>query len=152
MLGRYYEVEDTIASVTVAAQMLALTVPADMSVQIVEASLTTDLDASEQIQGALDRGVGTAAGGAVVVALPLLFGDVATSVVELSASGAAITGATQQDELFGAEFGPTPVGWHYKPIDGQGKIYSPAQIILIRNLGTISTTTVRVRCVFKEIG
>ena len=152
MIGRLYEVEDSIATVTSAAILLALTVPADMVVQIVEASVTVDLDSSEQLIATLDRATGTAGGGVAVVALPLVFGDVATSVVELSASGGAITGLTAQNELFGAEVAPSVVGWHYKPLDGEGKLFSPAQVIILSTLASITSATVRVRVVFKEIG
>ena len=152
MIGRLYEVEDSIATVTSAAILLALTVPADMVVQIVEASVTVDLDSSEQLIAALDRATGTAGGGAAVVALPLMKGDAATTVVELSASGAAISGLTAQNELFGSEVAPSVVGWHYKPLDGEGRVYSPSDVIILSTLATITSATVRVKVIFKEIG
>jgi len=152
MSNRLYEVEDSIATVTVAAILLALTVPADMCVQVMEASVTASLNTSEQVEAALDRATGTAAGGAAVVAKPLETGQVATSVTELSASGAAITGLSAQNELMGAEYAPSVVGWHYKPTDGSGRIFSPSQVIIISTLATITSATVRVRCVFREIG
>ena len=152
MIGRVYEVEDSVASVTAAKILLALTVPADMVVQIIEASLTVDLDTSEQLIAALDRATGTAAGGAAVIAQPLVKGSIATSVVELSAQGAPITGLSAQNELTGAAVIPSVVGWHYKPLDGMGRIYSPSDIIILSNLNTITSATVRVRCIFMEIG
>jgi len=151
--GRIYEVEDSIATVTSAAILLALTLPADICVEVLEASITIeDVDTSEQFSAALDRATGTAAGGAAVVALPLNTGDVATSVTELSASGAAITGLTAQNELFGSRAQPSVVGWHYKPAGDEARVFSPSQVIILRTLSTIASSTVRVYMKFKEIG
>lgn len=151
-LGRYYEVEDSIATVTSAATLLALTLPADLSAQVVEASITTSLSNNEQFAAALDTSSAAATGGGAVVAIPLIKGSIATSVTELSASAAAITGVVAENILVGAEYAPSVVGWHYKPLDGEGLVLSPLQILILSTLTAISSATVRVRVVFKEIG
>lgn len=152
-LGRLYTIEDNVASVTSGAALLAGTLPSDLCVEVIEAHITdVDNDTSEQFEGSLQQATGTAAGGASVTPAVHITTDTATSVTFLSASGAAITGLTITGRDFGRQSQPLIVGWHYTPIDGTGPIFSPSAIMVVQTTTSITSSTLSVRLVYKEIG
>lgn len=153
VLGRIYEVQDDIASVTSAAALLAVTLPADLVVEIIAAKITdVDNDVTEQFACSVRQATGTAAGGASVTPAPFVTGDTAASVTCLSASGAAITGLTITGREFGRYAAPLLVGWHWNPIDGDGSVFSPSAIIVVQTVAAITTSTIHVYLKFREIG
>ena len=152
-MGRMYSVNNSVASLTTAADMIEITAPNDAIVVLHSVHVTQETEfgdaAAEMLDFLIHRGSTTGSVGATPTAAPLEAGDAAFG-------GTVETGNTTQGTegtVLHRETAHIASGFHYVPTPEERIVISPSGRLIIE-LGTAPDDSIdlRVSAVFEEIG